>query len=99
MEPHFVMNLWQAHKLPHDLAIEELYRTRGPVSLRFIQHIEAVQKHEKENSERRAQRELNKLLQKLLRPFIQHPLVAEWKKQYSEKLYGVGLTKSSSLVS
>ena len=89
MEPQYVMNMWQGHKVNHELAIKELYRTRGPVALRFIQHIEAVQQYEKEKSEHAAQREVNKLLEKMLRPFIEHPLVDEWKAQYSLQSYGV----------
>ena len=59
--------------------MQELYRIRGPVSLRFIQHMEAVQQYEKEKSDHAGQRELKKLLKQLLCVFIQHLLVDEWK--------------------
>ena len=89
VEPQYVMKMWQAHKVSHDGAIEELYRTRGAVSLRFIQHIQVVQTHEKVKAERAEQRELSRKLQKMLRPRIEHPVVNEWLKQYSKESYGV----------
>ena len=83
------MSMWQAHKITHDLAIQELYRTRGTASVRFVEHVRAVQQYEKEKSERAQQRELSMMLQKLLRPFIQHPVVDAWKTQFADQKYGV----------
>ena len=83
------MKMWQAHKLTHDLAMKELYRTRGPASLRYVENIMRVQQYEREMAELEEQRKVAKMLQKGLRPRIQHPHVEEWKAQYEPQWYGV----------
>ena len=89
MEPQFVMSMWQAHKITHDLAIKELYRTRACASQKFIEQVRSVQQHEKEQRDRAEWRELCKMLQKSLRPFIHHPIVEQWKAQFTAETYGV----------
>ena len=80
--------LWTARKLWHEQAIEDVINSRSHSAESVVQHIRYVQNEEKKKAWAVQVRLVQASLQPQMRPFITHPIVEEWKKQYLPQRYG-----------
>ena len=97
MEPKCILTLWRSRKLSHQQAIEQLHVCRGHNIMNLVREIRYHEEQEKLAAWAVQRRELCALLQRTMRPFIQHPVVLDWKKQYEKINYGV-LKRFNTLV-
>ena len=97
MEPKCILTLWRSRKLSHRQAIEQLHVCRGHGVPNIVQQIRYTEEQEKLAVWERQRREVCVMLQRTMRPFIQHPVVLAWKQQYEKVNYGV-LKRFNTLV-
>ena len=82
------MSMWRAKKLDHEAAKRELVRSVGLSARRALEHIDWIDQLEKQARDLEEQRTVHVLLAQSIRPFIEHPVVNEWSKQYTQEEYG-----------
>ena len=97
MEPKCILTLWRSRKLSHKQAIHDLHVCRGHNIINAVKDIRYNEEQEKLAKWEVQRREVCALLQRTMRPFIQHPIVLAWKQQYEQKNYGV-LKRFNTLV-
>ena len=97
MEPKCILTLWRTRKLSHQQAIQQLHVCRGHNIMHAVREIRYNEEQEKLAAWAAQRRELCALLQRSMRPFIQHPVVLAWKQQYEKINYGV-LKRFNTLV-
>ena len=97
MEPKCILTLWRSRKLSHKQAIEQLHVCRGHNIINLVRDIRYHEEQEKLAAWSVQRREVCRLLQLTMRPFIQHPVVLSWKQQYEQWNYGV-LKRFNTLV-
>ena len=89
MEPKCILTLWRSKKLSHKQAIEQLHVCRGSNIMNSVRDIRYHEEQEKLAAWSLQRREVCRLLQLTMRPFIQHPVVLSWKQQYEQRNYDV----------
>ena len=89
MEPKCILTLWRSKKLSHKQAIEQLHVCRGHNIINLVRDIRYHEEQEKLAAWSVQRREVCRLLQLTMRPFIQHPVVLSWKQQFEQRNYGV----------
>ena len=83
------MGLWRARKLSHEQCIDHLQESRCFNASGLVEQVRYAQQEEKRKTAEEQMRKLHAMLRLMLRPFIEHDMVVEWKKQYGAANYGV----------
>ena len=97
MDPKCILTLWRSRKLSHKQAIEQPHVCRGHNIENFVREIRYHEEQQKVAAWEAQRRQVCDLLQRTMRPFIQHPVVLAWKQQYEKANYGV-LKRFNTLV-
>lgn len=97
MDPKCILTLWRNKKLSHRQAIEQLHVCRGHNIMNLVKEIRYQEEQEKLAAWEVQRRAVCAMLQRTMRPFIQHPVVLAWKPQYDKVNYGV-LKRFNTLV-
>lgn len=79
---------WRAGKMDADTCLSELIRCRDPRSPQSITALELIVRKEKMLNLKQDIRRVQCSLSQQQRPFIEHPLIQEWKQQYTVENYG-----------
>lgn len=88
MAPKHVLSLWQQKKISHESAVCELLRTRCRGVEHFVGVVEYVRNQEVQHEMDEQMQIVKKSLACLTRPFIQHPMVNDWKLQFRPEMFG-----------
>ena len=83
-----ILQLWQQRKLTHSQAIQHLHASRGSHSRSLVEHVRYHEQEEKKEQWAIQRAQLGQLLQRTMRPFIYHDVVAKWQEQYRPEFYG-----------
>ncbi len=83
-----ILSLWQQHKFTHEVTVKELLRTRSRGVDHWIGLVRYVKQQEDERLIDLQMESVKRMLGENMCAFISHPVVNEWKRQYSEENFG-----------
>lgn len=84
-----IIALWRRRKLSHSQTIEQLIASRCSGCRGIVEHVRYIEQEEKRLKWAQQRKEVCIMLQRTMKPFIQHDLVSKWKEQYVKEQYGV----------
>ncbi len=85
---HLIWTQWRAGKMDDDTCLSELIRCRDPRAPLSIAALEFIVRREKVLNLKQDIRTVQSSLSMQQRPFIDHPLILEWVKQFGLEHYG-----------
>jgi hypothetical protein len=81
------LDQWQSGKIDHEMAIEELVRSRGRGLLNGISLVEGVRARQKILDQKSEIENVQDTLYNQMNPFRGHPMIENWILQYHEDKY------------